>query len=109
MRVELYYLTGCPSYEPTLENLRSALRAEALSEDIEHITVDSEADAQAMQFLGSPTVRIDGVDLEGPADEERGYTYRCRVCLDAGEQAGWPSVTLVRKHLIRESSGRPRS
>ena len=64
MRVELYYVTGCPSYEPALENLRSALRAEGLPEDIEHITVDSEADAQAMQFLGSPTIRIDDTNID---------------------------------------------
>ena len=104
MRVELYYFTGCPSYGPALENLRSALRAERLPKDIEHITVDSEADAQAMQFLGSPTIRLDGVDLEGPADKERGCSYGCRVYRDAGEQAGYPSVKLIRSALRRSRS-----
>ena len=104
MRVELYYFTSCPSYKPALENLRSALRAEGLPEDIEQITVDSEANAQAMQFRGSPTIRIDGVDLEGPAAEQRGCSYGCRVYLDAGEQTGYPSATLIRRALRQSGS-----
>ena len=39
--------------------------------------VDSEADAQAEEFVGSPTIRIDGRDVQPPGDEPTGLT--CRV------------------------------
>jgi len=39
--------------------------------------VGSEIDAQAQEFVGSPTIRIDGRDVQPPNDEPTGLT--CRV------------------------------
>ena len=99
MKVELYYFDGCPSYKQALENVRKALRLEGLSKDLATIPVESDADAQARRFIGSPTIRIDGVDVEGREAEEKGYGYGCRVYADNGTSAGWPSVEKVRQAL----------
>jgi hypothetical protein len=45
MKVEIYYFEGCPSYQTAAANMRNALRAEGLAEDIEMIEVTSEEDA----------------------------------------------------------------
>jgi len=39
--------------------------------------IDSEAGAEAEEFVGSPTIRIDGVDVQPLDDEPTGLT--CRV------------------------------
>jgi hypothetical protein len=39
--------------------------------------VDTDADAEQERFVGSPTIRIDGVDIQPPKDEPFGLT--CRV------------------------------
>ena len=103
MKIELYYFAGCPSYAKALDNVQQALQLEGLSEEIALIPVASEAEAQAKQFIGSPTIRIDGVDVEGPQADEKGYGFGCRIYADNGSSAGWPSVEKVRLALRRQT------
>ncbi len=79
--------------------LKRALQLEQLPDEVELIPV---VDAEAKRFIGSPTIRIDGVDLEGPAAETRGYAYGCRVYADGGRMVGRPSVDQIRQALTRE-------
>ena len=102
MKVELYYLDGCPSWQRARENLERALQLEQLSVQVEAILVADSADVQLKRFIGSPTIRLDGVDIEGPGAETRGYGYGCRVYADGTCTAGWPSVNQVRRALQRE-------
>ena len=99
MEVQLYYFDRCPSYERALQNLRESLRLEGLSEAVELIAVASEAEALQKRFIGSPTIRINGVDLEGEAAEARGYGFGCRVYDQEGRLVGWPSVDQIRRVL----------
>ena len=100
MTIELFYFDGCPSYLRALDNLKEALRLEAPeAPDVELVAVTSDADAQAKRLIGSPTIRIDGVDLEGPDADTHGYALGCRVYSDEGQMAGWPSVTQIRHAL----------
>ncbi|MBI1355707.1 MAG: hypothetical protein GC160_15315 [Acidobacteria bacterium] len=107
MKIELFYFDSCPSYLKALENARAALRLEGLPEDIELIAVESDADAQAKRFIGSPTIRIDGVDVEGPEAERKGYGFGCRIYANNGSSAGWPSIESLRDAL-RKRLPRPR-
>jgi len=106
MKVELYYFNDCPSHQTASANLQAALRAEGLPENIEMIEVTSEQDAQKMRFVGSPTIRIDGVDLEGAEAEGKGYGFGCRVYSENGSMAGWPSVEQIRSALRRRNGSR---
>jgi thymidylate synthase len=99
MKIELYYFDECSSYKKAVENLEEALRLEGLEQDIEMVAVASEADAQVKRLIGSPSIRIDGVDLEGPEADDQGYGYGCRIYSENGGSAGWPSVERVRSAL----------
>ncbi len=106
MKIELYYFGGCPSYIEAVNNVREALRLEGIAGDVELVPVENEADAQTTRLIGSPTVRIDGRDLEGAEADERGYGLGCRIYQDEQSIAGWPSVALVRRALqIAEQMG----
>ena len=102
MLVEFFYFEACPSWAQALENLQRALQLEKLSDEVDIIQVTDPADAQTKRFLGSPTIRIDGIDVEGPDAENRGYAYGCRVYTDGNRTAGWPSVDQIRQALARE-------
>ena len=102
MKAELFYFDDCPSYTQALENLKRALQLEQLPDEVEMIEVADPADAQTKRFIGSPTIRIDGIDVEGPDAETRGYAYGCRVYTGEGRMAGWPSVDRIRQALRRE-------
>ena len=100
--VELFYFDGCPSWEQALENLKRALQLEQLPDEIEMIEVGDPTDAQTKRFIGSPSIRIDGIDVEGPDAETRGYAYGCRVYTGDGRTVGWASVDRIRQALQRE-------
>jgi len=99
MKIELFYFGGCPSYIEAINNVREALRLEGIAGDVELVPVETEAAAQTNRLIGSPTVRIDGRDLEGAKADESGYGLGCRIYQDEQSTAGWPSVALVRRAL----------
>lgn len=78
MQVELLFWAGCPSHPRALADLRSALAEAGL--DPESVIVReilTEVAAGEEGFVGSPTIRIDGVDVQPPGDEPSGLT--CRI------------------------------
>lgn len=101
MKAELYYVDDCPSYRRALENVKSALHLEQLPDQVEMIHVADATDAQAKWFIGSPTIRVDRSDVEGPDAEANGYGYGCRVYAGEGRTVGWPSVDRIRQALQR--------
>src|SRR5271166_2137752 len=78
MHVELLFWVGCPSHSRALADLREVLVEAGLDPDCVVVReVHSESDATAERFIGSPTIRIDGVDVQPPGDEPTGLT--CRI------------------------------
>ena len=78
MRVELLYWSGCPSHPQALRELGEALAEAGLDpEQVIVREVPTEGDAQAEGFVGSPTIRLDGVDVQPTLDEPTGLT--CRI------------------------------
>jgi hypothetical protein len=78
MKVELLWWEGCPSYPETLADLRRVLRDEGVEADVDLIEVESDEQARAERFPGSPTVRLDGTDAIPPAEIEP-FSLTCRV------------------------------
>ncbi|MDX6633701.1 MAG: hypothetical protein QOG26_1706 [Solirubrobacterales bacterium] len=77
-RVELLWWRQCPSWERALAELREEMEAAGLDPDsIEMREVLAEEDAVAERFIGSPTIRIDGEDIQPPGDNPVGLA--CRV------------------------------
>ena len=79
MTVELLYLDGCPSYERFLPRLRALLVEAGIADEVRLRRVESPEVAVAERFLGSPTVRVDGIDVEPGADRRRDFGLKCRL------------------------------
>jgi hypothetical protein len=78
VHVELLFWEGCPSHPRALADLRAALAAEGLDPGevvVREVTTEEQAAREG--FVGSPTIRIDGVDVQDPGAEPAGLT--CRV------------------------------
>jgi hypothetical protein len=78
MKVELLWWEGCPSHPETLTDLERVLAEEGVSAEVEMVEVDSDEQARAQRFPGSPTVRLDGVDAIPPVETEP-FSLTCRV------------------------------
>jgi len=77
-RVELLWWSGCPSTPDALEELRRVLAEAGLDpEEIEVREVETEEQALEDNFVGSPTIRIDGRDVAEQSGQRPGLT--CRV------------------------------
>jgi hypothetical protein len=78
MRVELLFWAGCPSHEKALQELRAVLAEEGLDpREVVVSEIETENDASAERFIGSPTVRVDGVEVQPVPNEPVALT--CRV------------------------------
>jgi hypothetical protein len=76
--IELLYWDGCPSHPEALELLRTVLAEHGLAAEIELRQVRSHEEAVALRFPGSPTIRIDGRDVD-PEGAKAEPALACRV------------------------------
>ncbi len=60
--------------------------------------------AAALRFLGSPTVRVNGTDVEPAARTATLFGLACRSYCDGTERQGIPPIGLIRKALDRAST-----
>jgi hypothetical protein len=79
VKIQLLYVPGCPHYEPTLELLRRVASERGLELDIEMVEVCNNDDARRLRFLGSPTLQVNGIDVEPTAHVRTDYALSCRV------------------------------
>lgn len=104
MNIELLYFEGCPGYERVLPILEAAARAEGVDEGVELRPIETVADAERRRFLGSPTVRIDGEDVEPGAAARSDFGLKCRLYRDAGGTSGQPGEELIQRAIARAAA-----
>lgn len=76
--VELLWWRGCPSWERAVELTREQMAAAGLDPAALAVReILDDADAAREGFAGSPTIRVDGHDIQPPSDQPSGLT--CRV------------------------------
>lgn len=99
MKVEVLYIADCPNHKPTVERVRDVLRSAGMPEMVQEVEVCTQADTEAMRFLGSPTVRVDGLDVEPEARAVQHFGLGCRSYVEDGRRSGLPSSDLIRRAL----------
>ena len=99
MKIEFLYFEGCPHHPMALALLQDILRKGKVDQPIEMINVDSGQYAQEIRFLGSPSIRIDGKDLEGTKDSPSDYGIKCRIYYGSDGPTGMPPEELLKKSI----------
>ncbi len=77
--IELLFFDGCPNHDRLLAHLPELLGPSASAADVQLVRVTSDEEARAQRFLGSPTMRVDGSDVEPGADERTDFGLKCRL------------------------------
>ena len=101
MRLELLYFEGCPGYEALLPALRELLAARHGEDEVELRRVESPEAAARERFLGSPTLRINGEDVEPGASAREDFGLKCRLYPGEDGYARTPPQEWVRAALQR--------
>src|SRR5438093_9416610 len=102
MRVEVLYFEGCPNHAPTVERVRAEV-SRGLAKEIEEVEIHDQAEAEALGFLGSPSVRINGLDIEREARNLKSFGMSCRTYLEGTVRGGSPSSDLIGRALNEQT------
>ena len=99
MRVQLLYIPGCPNHAPAAERLHRLLTDQGVASAIEEIEVPDLSAARELAFVGSPTIRIDGEDVEPPVAGVTGLA--CRTYASKGTLSGLPAEESISAAIRR--------
>ena len=99
MRIEVLYFRGCPHHRPAVDRLKTILVQEGLPAELSEIEIRDDSTAKAENFFGSPTIRVNGLDIEVQF-RKTGYTgFACRRY-----PGGIPSEEMIRLALREAQS-----
>ena len=101
MKIEVLYVPNCPNHALVLERLREILSVESFQKQVSEILVRDAAMAQSLKFPGSPTIRINGQDVEPQSEKAVTFGLMCRLYSDG---SGVPSQQKLRA-AIEEALG----
>ena len=90
MTIEVLYFDGCPNHEAVLPKLRELVARSDVAADIQLRRIESPEAAERERFLGSPTLRVDGRDVDPTAEQRTDYGLRCRLYATGDGLRGTP-------------------
>ncbi|MFL5926565.1 MAG: hypothetical protein ACJ77E_06485 [Gaiellaceae bacterium] len=97
--VEVLTFEGCPHAEPALELVRRVLAETGIAATVRRVDVPDADTAMVQRFLGSPTIRVNGRDIEPGTHERDQYALSCRVYRTERGMQGEPDERWLRDAL----------
>jgi hypothetical protein len=102
--VEILYFDECPNVHRTVALVERVSRELGLEPDLRLINVLDDAAAKRLRFLGSPTVRVAGRDVDPDSEGRSDYGLSCRVYQTRAGIVGQPEERRVRDALRRAAT-----
>lgn len=105
MQIVILYFDGCPNHLPTAQLVREVVQSLGLDATIREVEVRDAEDAARLRFFGSPTVQVDGEDVDPAVRSRADYSFSCRMY----GRSGSPPRALVEEALRKPGpvEGRP--
>ena len=97
--VEVLYFDGCPNHAPAQALVERVSAEVGLSVELKLVDVADPDTAVRERFLGSPSIRVDGRDIEPGADARSEYVLACRVYRTETGTSGQPDERWLRDAL----------
>lgn len=105
--IEILYFDGCPNHEGLEGHIRELLTAAGVDVPVRQRRIESAAQAEAAKFLGSPTVRVNGIDVDPTARTRSMFGLSCRVyATDEGLRGTPPDEWILATLQHRSPDGR---
>jgi hypothetical protein len=107
VKVEVLYVAACPYHPKAVRLVREVLAAEGLDTDVYEVLVADERMAGELRFLGSPSIRINGQDVDRESQSPQSFGLSCR--LYAGSKVvGLPPAEVIHQAVVEAHRGRMR-
>jgi hypothetical protein len=104
VRVEVLYVSECPSHLEAVKLVKDVLAAEGVPTNILEVLVTDEGMAGELKFLGSPTIRINGRDIAGESQTAKNFALSCRL-YPGSKQVGLPPAEMVHRAVLEAQRG----
>lgn len=99
MQIDFLYFEDCPSHDTALERLQQVMQEVGIDAEVNVTKVETNEEAERYQFVGSPTIRINGQDID-PLPADTPYALACRAYRRPdGRITPLPSEDLIRNAL----------
>ena len=98
--IEVLYIEDCPFWREVAKTIEEALKESKIKAVVKRVKVSSEDEAKRLRFPGSPTVRINGVDIDPMVKETTG-AIGCRVYMYQGKIYEFPPKELIAEAVER--------
>ena len=102
MRIDILHFAGCPNHPPTAEMVRDVVQSLGLDATIREFEVSGAAAAARMRYFGSPTVQVNGQDVDPAARDRVDFSFGCRLY----GRSGSPPRALMEKALREATAGK---
>jgi hypothetical protein len=99
--IDVLYVEECPNYPDTLALVQRVGTELGIDVELRTTLIADQAAAEGARFPGSPTVRVDGRDVEPGSQPPAEYTLACRLYRLEHRFAGQPAKRWVREALLR--------
>jgi hypothetical protein len=100
MQIQILTLEGCPNAEAARALVEEILADAGIEATIQRVDVVDAEDAARLCFIGSPTIRVDGVDVQPAAEQPHRFQVACRVYRSGGRLSGLPHRDWIRDALL---------
>ena len=100
-QIEILYFDSCPGWRGALERVQQVVGEGGLGDQVvvQAVPIETEEEAHVHRFVGSPTVRINGRDLDPTAEALTSFGLQCRLYENEGRLEGLPPTNWIRKAL----------
>lgn len=99
--VELLYFGGCPNHLAARAIVKRVIAEMDVEAELMLVKVPDAEAAARERFLGSPTIRVDGIDIEPGADQRTDFVLACRVYRTNHGTSGVPDEQWLRAALAQ--------
>ena len=104
--VEILFFEGCANHEAARELVERVAGELGLRPEMRLVEVPDTETAERLRFLGSPTIRVDGRDIEPGADARAEFMLACRVYRTDHGFSGRPDERWLRDALAPGGDGK---
>ncbi len=94
IKIEIQHFRGCPNSPEMIHRVKETIKGSEEIIEYNEVLVESNELAEKLKFRGSPTVLINGEDIEG-REEPESAALNCRVY-----ENGLPSVKEIRNKIF---------
>ncbi len=101
VKIDLLFVEGCLGYQQTLKFIKEIVDDKGIDAHINLMEIETDRDAGRLHFVGSPTVRVGGMDIEKNLVRSKEYGVKNRLYYREGRAYSYPSKPMIEDAILK--------